>query len=107
MEIVSRLVVVTVVLSIGLGAELAARDNRNEPLSDAAPSLTEKLTETGGVLMPPEHGRLIVIDPPDTGPNSMRTTPDIMPRGRSGEASTPSVRKDELERPLFALDVED
>jgi hypothetical protein len=99
MEILSLLVVVMLVLSIGLGAEaVAACDTLNEPLSDAAPSLTEKLAETGGVLMPPEHGRLIVIDPPDTGPNSMRTTPEIMPRGRSGEASTPSLGKDELER---------
>ena len=42
--------------------------------------LADKLAETGGVLTPPESGRLIIIDPPATGPNSMAIEPDIGPR---------------------------
>ena len=43
-------------------------------------SLTEKLAKTGGVLTPPAGGKLIVIQPPTTGRNSMETMPEIAPR---------------------------
>jgi hypothetical protein len=74
---------------------LASFSIDDESPPDGCPLLSKKLAETGGILMPPEHGRLIIINPPDTGPNSMPTRPDIRPRARSGEASMPSVCKGE------------
>lgn len=48
-----------------------------------ATSLVDKLAGTGGVLAPPDGGSLIIIEPPDTGLNSMETKPDITPRADS------------------------
>jgi hypothetical protein len=78
-----------------IGGDSRGDGKGGESLPDSVPSLSKKLAETGGILMPPEHGRLIIINPPDTGPNSMPTRPDIGPRARSGESSMPSARKGE------------
>jgi hypothetical protein len=43
-------------------------ENPEEFLPDGVPSLSDELAKTDGVLKPSEDGRLIIIEPPDTGP---------------------------------------
>jgi hypothetical protein len=64
----------------GEGDSPQFEDESEESLLGDAPSLSEVLAETDGILRPPDNGRLIIIDPPDTGPNSMQTMPEIAPR---------------------------
>ena len=49
-------------------------------------SLDDKLTQSGGVLAPPEGGRTAVIPPPSTGPGSAMTPPTVPPHTAAGPA---------------------
>jgi hypothetical protein len=46
----------------------------------------DKLTQSGGVLAPPEGGRTAVINPPSTGPGSSMTPPAVPPHTAEGPA---------------------
>lgn len=46
----------------------------------------DKMTQSGGVLAPPEGGRTAVIKPPSTGPGSTMTPPAVPPHTAQGPA---------------------
>lgn len=49
-------------------------------------SPNDKLSQSGGVLAPPEGGRTAVIPPPSTGPGSTMTPPAVPPHTAEGPA---------------------
>jgi hypothetical protein len=53
---------------------------------------SDTLSRSGGVLVPPQEGRSVVIDPPSTGPGSTPTLPQVRPH-TSGQ---PSISTTEL-----------
>jgi hypothetical protein len=94
-------------LAAGCEAEIAAMEQQFKlssalPKAEApagsadTPATTEsrgispddKLSQSGGVLAPPEGGRTAVIQPPPTGPGSTVTPPAVPPH--TAEGRTPS-----------------
>jgi hypothetical protein len=50
----------------------------------------DKLSQSGGVLAPPEGGRSAVIEPPPTGPGSTVTPPTVPPHTAQGPTPSPT-----------------
>lgn len=65
--------------------------------TDAGPTLSDKLAQTGGVIAPPAGGRTVVIDPPGREASKMPTNPQVAPQTTPGTPS-PQPQADAAQR---------